>query len=101
MIKALKPLFADISVLLKIIEDSLLQTQSDTWQVATLFYSMLKPLAARDPNVAKALEPVTEFFRPKKAAAKKSGEGTATDTTAAKGATVATTTASGTPADHA
>jgi hypothetical protein len=97
-IKALKPLIAVISVLLKMVEDSLMQTQSDTWQVATLFYSMLKPLAARDPNVAKALEPVTEFFRPKKTAAKKSGEGT--DTTAAKGATVATTASSGTSADH-
>ena len=105
MIKALKPLLAAISVFLKVIEDSLMQTQSDTWQVATLFYSMLKPLAARDPNVAKALEPVTEFFRPQKKAAKKSGEQTATDTTtgatqATAGATTAAATSGGTPGAH-
>lgn len=102
VIKVLRPLFADISVLLKIIEDSLMQTQSDTWTVATLFYSMLKPLAARDPNVAKALEPVTEFFRPQKKGAKKSDEQTTTDTTAGAtqtpvGATAAAETSGVTP----
>ena len=50
----------------------MLGTQSETWKAATLFYSMLRPLADRDGNVAKALAPVEDFFatRSKRGAAK-------------------------------
>ena len=72
VVTSLGPLRTKVSLLLKSIEDAMLGTQSETWKAATLFYSMLRPLADRDGNVAKALAPVEDFFatRSKRGAAK-------------------------------
>ena len=50
------------TVLLKMIEDNLLRAHAQAWDTATLTYSMLRPLAKRDGNVAKTLAPIKAFL---------------------------------------
>jgi hypothetical protein len=50
------------TVLLKTIEDNVLRAHAEAWDTATLLYSMLRPLAKRDGNVAKTLAPIKAFL---------------------------------------
>src|SRR5208282_5850279 len=71
-----------VTVLLKTIEDNVLRAHSDAWQTATLMYSMLKPIAKRDANVAATLAPMKAFFSTGKRSKQSVASATATPTTA-------------------
>jgi hypothetical protein len=62
LVQKLEPLEETLSTLLKLVQDARLQASGATWTTATLVYSMLKPIAARDGKVATAISPVTQFF---------------------------------------
>ena len=46
----------------KHVADAMFQAQSESWAGATVHYSMLQRLAKQNGDVAKALQPVTQFF---------------------------------------
>jgi hypothetical protein len=89
-VQKLVPLQRRVEVLLKLVEDTDLQANSDMWSAATFVYSVLKRMAKRDGNIALALEPLAEFFS--------NGKSTATAGTKGTGKQAITTTTSTTPA---
>jgi len=88
-VQKLVPLQSQMMLLLKVVEDSIIQTNGDMWSAATFVYSVLKRMAKRDGSIALAIEPLAELFAP-------TPKGEAKGAATAKGAI--TTTSSTTPA---
>ncbi len=82
MVEKLEPLEEKLQALLKLVEDARLRASGTTWTTATLVYSMLKPVAARDGKVATAIAPVKAFFATGKRGPKAKSTDPATETTA-------------------
>jgi hypothetical protein len=97
LVQKLEPLEETLTMLLKLVQDARLQASGTTWTTATLVYSMLEPLAARDGKVATAISPVTQFFAlgkraPKGGAKGKTATTPATETTPDTAVETSTTT---------
>lgn len=61
-VQQLAPLRKAVTELLKMLDDQAMRAETECWQTATLMYSMLRPLARRDGNVAEVLAPMEQFF---------------------------------------
>ena len=97
----LAPLRKRVAEVLKSIDDSILRAQGESWETATLLYSVLRPIARKNANVALALAPLEEFFshRHKSVTSKKTATKKATKVAvnaAVKAATAAVKAAAGT-----
>ena len=53
-------------VLTKSLSDSTIRAESDVWQNATAFYTVLQRLSLTDANLALSLQPVQAFFQTKR-----------------------------------
>ena len=58
----LLPLHKQMVTALKKVEDSIFLAHSESWSSATVHYTMLRRLAKKDGDLAKALAPVSQFF---------------------------------------
>ncbi|HEY2516728.1 MAG TPA: hypothetical protein VGI39_37920 [Polyangiaceae bacterium] len=66
--ESLVPLHKLLVVLTKQISDVLFLAQSDSWDAATVHYAVLRRLAQKNGDIARALAPVTQFFAARSAA---------------------------------
>jgi hypothetical protein len=103
LVQKLEPLEEKLSTLLKLVQDARIRASGATWMTATLVYSMLKPVAARDGKVATAIAPVKAFFAtgkrgPAATAADPATATTATTTPATETAQTTTPAETATPA---
>jgi hypothetical protein len=62
LLQQLRPLLSAAQSLLQRIDDGLLEAESECWSAVTGLYSVLSSMAARDPQLATALRPATDFF---------------------------------------
>lgn len=60
--QSLRVLLSAADSLRQRIEDGVLEAEAECWSAATAFYSVLSSMAARDPQLANALRPATDFF---------------------------------------
>ncbi|HEY2515664.1 MAG TPA: hypothetical protein VGI39_32570 [Polyangiaceae bacterium] len=60
--ESLVPLHKVLVVLTKQVADVLFLAQSESWDAATVHYSVLRRLAQKNGDLARALAPVTQFF---------------------------------------
>jgi hypothetical protein len=72
---SLIPLHKQLVALTKQVEDQMFVGNSAGWKGATVHYSMLKRLSRSNGDLAKALEPVKEFFASKSPAVVKAEDG--------------------------
>jgi hypothetical protein len=82
LVQKLEPLEETLTTLLKLVQDARVRASGATWDTATLVYSMLKPVAARDGKVATAILPVKAFFATGKRGSKTKNADPATATKA-------------------
>jgi hypothetical protein len=64
-VKTLAPVHESVVSAEKHLGDAIFQAQADSWEGATVHYSVLKRLARKNGDIANALSPVTEFFAKK------------------------------------
>ena len=68
--QSLVALHQELVTATKHVADAMFQAQSQSWAGATAHYTMLRRLGKMDGSVAKALEPVTQFFAARSTAVK-------------------------------
>ena len=73
--QSLVALHQELVTATKHVADTIFQAQSQSWAGATAHYTMLRRLGKMDGSVAKALQPVTQFFAARSAAVDGGSEG--------------------------
>jgi hypothetical protein len=58
----LKPLAAKTAALSERVEDTILEARSECWWAATAYYTALVRMADSNPEIAKAIKPVIDYF---------------------------------------
>jgi hypothetical protein len=100
-VQSLAPIHESVASAEKHLSDAMFEAQAESWEGATVHYTVLRRLSKTDGDIANALAPVVEFFAKKSSATKASKDAAAAPTggeaTSAQ-APAATSPAAATPA---